>query len=78
MISLSILRYCRSKIKRRNFLSQRKYIANLLEENGLVGAKSTDASIDMNVKFDKDDGQLFENLRRYQCLFGKLIYLTMT
>lgn len=59
------------------FLSQRKYVLELLEEIGILGGKATSTLVEPNLKMvtipttnqDKD---------RYQRLFGFLMYLSHT
>jgi hypothetical protein len=59
-------------------LSQRKYVLDLLEETGLLGARPVDIPMDPNMKLLKDEGELFEDPGRYHHLVGKLNYLTIT
>jgi hypothetical protein len=59
-------------------LSQRKYVLDLLEETGLLGARPIDIPMDPNQKLLKDEGELFEDPGRYRRLVGKLNYLTIT
>ena len=60
------------------FLSQRKYVLDLLDETGMAGSKPTDPPMDSNTNFTKNDGKDFTDLERYRRLVGKLIYLTIT
>lgn len=59
-------------------LSQRKYVLDLLDEMGLLGARPVDTPMDPNQKLLKDEGGLFEDPSRYRRLVGKLNYLTIT
>jgi hypothetical protein len=59
-------------------LSQRKYVLDLFEETGFLGARPVDILMDPNKKLVKDEGELFEDLGRYCRLVGKLTYLTIT
>jgi len=67
-----------ARFRTRINLSQRKYVLDLLEETGLLGASSNDIPMDPNKKLLKDDGELLEDLGKYCCLVGKLKYLTIT
>uniref|UniRef100_A0A2N9IFK3 Reverse transcriptase Ty1/copia-type domain-containing protein n=1 Tax=Fagus sylvatica TaxID=28930 RepID=A0A2N9IFK3_FAGSY len=60
------------------YLSQRKYVLDLLSETGLLGARPADTPMDSTVKLDGEQGELFSDIGRYRCLVGKLIYLTVT
>jgi hypothetical protein len=57
-------------------LSQRKYVLDLLEETGFLGARPV--RMDLNKKLVKNEGELFEDPGRYRRLVGKLTYLTIT
>ncbi|XP_022883675.1 uncharacterized protein LOC111400496 [Olea europaea var. sylvestris] len=59
------------------FLSQRKYVFDLLIETRKLGAKPSSAPILPNLQLTKD-GDLFEDLEKYRRLVGKLNYLTVT
>jgi Reverse transcriptase (RNA-dependent DNA polymerase) len=60
------------------FLSQRKYVLDLLKETGKLGAKSASTPIETNIKLGPEDGELLPDIVQYQRLVGKLIYLTVT
>lgn len=60
------------------FVSQRKYTLDLLVETGLTACKPIDTPIDPNHCFIADMGDRLIDARRYQCLVGRLIYLTIT
>ncbi|CAL9028535.1 unnamed protein product [Prunus brigantina] len=60
------------------FLSQRKYVMDLLTETRMLGCKPTDTLIEMNHKLGEDMDQEPTNKEQYQCLVGKLIYLAYT
>ena len=60
------------------FLSQRKYVLDLLTETGLLGTRPSDTPMDSSVKLDGDTGDFFPDIGRYRRLVGKLIYLTVT
>ena len=59
------------------FLSQRKYVLNLLSEIGKLGAKQCSSPMASGVHLTRED-ELFEDLERYKRLVGKLNYLTIT
>ena len=65
-------------VKRVFFLSQRKYILDLLAETGKLGAKPCNAPMTPNLQLTAEDGELFEDPERYRRLVGKLNYLTVT
>ncbi|XP_078160139.1 uncharacterized protein LOC144555617 [Carex rostrata] len=60
------------------FLSQRKYILDLLKETGKLGAKPVGTPMETNVKLGTESGELLLDIGQYQRLVGKLIYLTVT
>jgi hypothetical protein len=60
------------------FLSQRKYILDLLSEVGLLECKPVDTPIVQNHKLGEHPDQAPTNKERYQRLVGKLIYLSHT
>ena len=59
------------------FLSQRKYELDLLSETGKLGAKPCSSPMAPSVHLTRE-GELFEDLKRYRRLVGKLNYLTLT
>nr|GEY38485.1 ribonuclease H-like domain-containing protein [Tanacetum cinerariifolium] len=62
-------------------LSQKKYCPKLLHEYGLLDAKHVDTSLPENANLnliESDDDHLLDNIRNYQRLVGKLIYLINT
>ncbi|GAV77907.1 LOW QUALITY PROTEIN: hypothetical protein CFOL_v3_21375, partial [Cephalotus follicularis] len=60
------------------FMSQRKYVLDLLNETGMLGSKPLDTSMDPNQKLMVDDGDVLEDSEKYRRLVGKLNYLTVT
>lgn len=60
------------------FLSQRKYVLDLLSEVGLLDCKPADTPIVQNHKLAKCSNHVPANKERYQQLVGKLIYLAHT
>ncbi|KAJ9697298.1 hypothetical protein PVL29_009198 [Vitis rotundifolia] len=67
-----------SRSKKGMFLSQRKYVLDLLEETGKIEAKPCTTSMVPNVQLMLDDGDPFYNPERYWRVVGKLNYLTVT
>jgi hypothetical protein len=59
------------------FLTQRKYILDLLKESGMYGSKPAATPIEQNHRLSSDVGNPV-NRERYQRLVGKLIYLSHT
>ncbi|KAJ4721114.1 Retrovirus-related Pol polyprotein from transposon TNT 1-94 [Melia azedarach] len=59
------------------FLSQRKYVTDLLKETGMLGCKAVGTPIEVNHKLETLKGGLV-NKEKYQRLVGKLIYLSHT
>ncbi len=60
------------------FLSQRKYVLDLLIEIGKLGVKPYSAPMFPNLQLVTQNGKLFENPKKYKRLVGKLNYLTVT
>ncbi|KAL5804478.1 hypothetical protein ACOSQ3_031278 [Xanthoceras sorbifolium] len=85
MKDLGVLRYFLgievARSKHGIFLSQRKYVLDLLTETGMLASKPTDTPMDQNHKLcecpDHPD-RTPANKERYQRLVGKLIYLSHT
>jgi Reverse transcriptase (RNA-dependent DNA polymerase) len=67
-----------SRSKEGIFLSQRKYILDLLTEVGMINCKPVDTPMVQNLKLDIEPNKRPENRERYQKLVGKLIYLSHT
>ena len=59
------------------FLSQRKYILDLLSETGKLGVKPCISPMDPGVHLTRE-GETFEDPERYRRLVGKQNYLTVT
>ena len=57
------------------FLSQRKYVLDLLSETRKLGAKPCSSPIAPSLHLTRE-GELFEDPERYRRLVGKLNYLT--
>jgi hypothetical protein len=60
------------------FLSQRKYVLDLLKETDKLGAKPTSTPIETNIKLGIENGETLSDIGQYQRMVGKLIYLTVT
>ena len=60
------------------FLSQQKYILDLLKETGMLGCNAIDNPIEQNVKLGEDHNSPLVEKGRYQRLVGRLIYLSHT
>ena len=63
--------------KRGIFLSQRKYVLDLLSETRKLAAKPCQSAMAQSLHLTKK-GELFEDPERYRRLVGKLNYLTVT
>jgi hypothetical protein len=59
------------------FISQRKYMLDLLKETKKIDYKPVSTPIDSNVKLNTEDGEPLEDINHFQRLVGKLIYLTI-
>lgn len=59
------------------FLSQRKYVLDLLTETGKLGSKPCSAPMTPNMRLT-GDGELMEDPKKFRRLVGKLNYLTVT
>ena len=60
------------------FISQRKYILDLLKKTGKLGGKATGVSIEQNYRIGNDEENPKVEKTQYQRLVGKLIYLSHT
>ena len=59
------------------FLSQTKYVLDLLSERRKLAAKSCHSPMAQSLHLTRE-GELLEDLDRYRRLVGKLNYLTVT
>ncbi|RDX84623.1 Copia protein, partial [Mucuna pruriens] len=59
------------------FISQRKYVLDLLKETGKLGCKISRVPIEQNHKIGCEESPIIEK-SQYQRLVGKLIYLSHT
>lgn len=60
------------------FVSQRKYVLDLLKETGMLGCKPASTPMDSNKKIDSEIDKTPVDRGRYQRLVGRLIYLSHT
>jgi hypothetical protein len=60
------------------FLSQRKYVIELLKETGKLGAKPANTPMEPNKKLYLEEDELLKDIGQYQRLVSKLIYLIVT
>ena len=60
------------------FISQQKYVMNLLKETGKLTCKSTSIPIYPNHKLGEAEEDTVVDRGMYQCLIGRLIYLSHT
>ena len=67
-----------AKLKKRNFLSQRKYILDLLIETEMLDCRPVDTPIAQNNKLSSHENQISTDKDQYQWLVSKLIYLSHT
>lgn len=67
-----------ARSKKGIFISQRKYILDLLGETGLLGCKAAETPIEPNLKLRPASPEEMVDKERYQRLVGRLIYLSHT
>ncbi|XP_021735713.1 uncharacterized protein LOC110702318 [Chenopodium quinoa] len=60
------------------FLSQRKYITDILEEYDMMNVRPLKLPMDAHLKLRVDSGNVMADPEPYQRLIGRLIYLTIT
>ena len=60
------------------FISQQKYVIDLLAEIGKIGCKLVSTPMDPNHKLGEDKEESMVDKRMYQRLVGRLIYLAHT
>ncbi|XP_059275216.1 uncharacterized mitochondrial protein AtMg00810-like [Lycium ferocissimum] len=60
------------------FLSQRKYVLDLLKEAGMLDCQPIDTPIEQNHNLEELHDQVPTNKARYQRLVGRLMYLSHT
>ncbi|XP_024310449.1 uncharacterized protein LOC106866887 isoform X2 [Brachypodium distachyon] len=66
-----------SQSAKRIYLSQRKYVLDLLTETGMTGCRPAFTPIEANQRLTKDGGSPVDR-EQYQRLVGRLIYLSHT
>ena len=67
-----------ARSKKGIFISQRKYILDLLNETGLLECKAIETPIGPNLKLQPASPVEVIDKEKYQCLIGILIYLSHT
>ena len=67
-----------ARSKKGIFVSQRKYVLNLLEETGLLGCKPTETPMEPNLRLQPTSVDKLVNRDQYQRLVGRLIYVSHT
>jgi hypothetical protein len=60
------------------FLSQEKYIQDLLNRASLTDHRTTETPIELNVHLTPTDGEPLEDPTRYHHIVGSLVYLGVT
>jgi hypothetical protein len=60
------------------FISQRKYVLDLLRETRKLECKPASTSMDSKYKLNTEDEKHLEDINQFQRLVGKLIYLIVT
>ncbi|PNX56796.1 hypothetical protein L195_g058381, partial [Trifolium pratense] len=60
------------------FLSQRKYITDLLHRSGMANTKPASTPLSASVQLLKDSGDLLPSPTEYRTLVGSLQYLSLT
>lgn len=60
------------------YVSQRKYVLDLLSEMGTIGCKPMETPVDPNLKLSTQESGDLVDQGRYQHLVGRLIYLSHT
>jgi hypothetical protein len=60
------------------YLTQAKYISNLLSWANLTDSKIVDTLIELNTRLTPHDGEPLCDFTLYRHLFGSLVYLTVT
>jgi len=66
-----------SRFKKGTFISQRKYTLEIIKDDGYIGVKPVDFSMEQNTKLF-DEGELLKDPSVYRQVVCRLIYLTIT
>ncbi|RDX74369.1 Copia protein, partial [Mucuna pruriens] len=67
-----------SHLKKGIFISQQKYVTDLLKETGIAACKPSSTLMDSKLKLGNADDNATMDKEMYLCLMGKLIYLCHT
>lgn len=67
-----------AKAKQGIFLSQMKYVLDLLKESSMEGYKPCPTPIEVNHRLKEDDGERLIDVGRFQRLVGSLICMSLT
>jgi len=54
------------------FIYKRKYALDIIEETRMINVKLVDTPMDLIVKLELDQGELYSELERYKTLVDKL------
>lgn len=57
------------------FVSQRKYVMDLLQDAGMMGCRPASTPLSKNLKLNDEDGELLEDPQAFRRLIGRLLYL---
>ena len=60
------------------YISQRKYVLDIIAETGLLGSKPVSTPMEQNHKLASDDGPLLSDPKKYRRLVGRLVYLSIS
>jgi hypothetical protein len=60
------------------YLTQAKYISDLLSRANLIDSKIVDTPTELNTRLTPDDGEPLRDFTLYRHLVGSLVYLTVT
>lgn len=60
------------------WISQQKYICDILQEANMLDTKPVDTPLPTGCKITQSDGSALSNSSKYRRLVGRLLYLTMT
>lgn len=60
------------------YLSQHRYIEDLLAQSGLTDSRTTTTPMELHVRLRSTDGTPLDDPSRYRHLVGSLVYLTVT